>query len=202
MATFNLAITSDADDGHEADGTDWLDREAEGYSQGEYFSVLQTNNPATDRLAAVRFVSTGIPQGATITSATLTLTITAAVSADPTDSVLLVTGDDVDDSPALSASHRPSSGWTNTTATATANNMAVGPLEIDVTTIVQEIVNRPGFAGGAIAFKLGISGSDTYWDINFADYDADTLATVAQLDVITEEGGGATPKRLMLLGVG
>jgi hypothetical protein len=197
MATFNLAITSDADDGHEADGTDWLDREAEGYSQGEYFSVLQTNNPSTDRLAAVRFVSTGIPQGATITSATLTLTITAAVSADPTDSVLLVTGDDVDDSPALSASHRPSSGWTNTTATATANNMAVGPLEIDVTTIVQEIVNRPGFSGGAIAFKLGISGSDTYWDINFADYDADTLATVAQLDVITAEGGGTGRGRLI-----
>lgn len=190
MATYNLAITSDADDGHEEGGTDWLDREAEGYPVGEFFSVLQTNNAASDRLGALRFQSTGIQQGETISSATLTITLTAAESADPTDAVLLVTGDDVDDSPALSDTHRPSSGWNDTTATATANNLAIGEVEVDVTAIVQEIVNRPGFSGGAISFKLGFSGSDTYWDINVADYDADTLATVATLDVITEEVGG------------
>lgn len=192
MATYNLAIASDADDGHEQDGTDWMDRAAEGYPSGEYFSVLQTNNPASDRLGAIRFPATGIPQGATITSATLTLAITAVTSVDATNSVLLVTGDDVDNSPALSGTHRPSSGWTNTTATATANGLAIGDKAIDVTSIVQEIVNRAGFSGGAIAFKLGLSGSDTYWDVNFADYDADTLASVATLDVITDEGGGSS----------
>lgn len=189
MATFNLEITSDADDGHESEGV-WDDRNAEGYSQGEFFSVYQSGNAATDRLAALRFPATGIPQGATITSATLTINITVATSADPTDAVLLVTGDDVDNSPALSDTHRPSSGWTNTTATATENNLAVGATAIDVTSIVQEIVNRPGFAGGALAFKLGFSGSDNYWEINVTDYDADTLANVATLDVITAEGGG------------
>lgn len=201
MATYNLSITSDADDGHEDGGTDWLDRIAEGYSQGESFSVYQSDNPATDRLGAVRFAATGISQGETVTSATLTLEVTFVSSIDAANSVLLVTGDDVDDSPALSATHRPSSGWTNTTATATANNLALGPVEVDVTDIVQEIIDRPGFAGGAISFKLGFSGSDTYWEINVADYDADTLATVATLDVITAEAGGS-PKRLMLLGVG
>jgi len=197
MATYNLAITSDADDGHENGGTTWLDKVAEGYADGEFFSVLQTDNAATDRLGAVRFASTGIGQGETVTSATLTLTLTSVTSIDATNSVLLVTGDDVDDSAALGASHRPSSGWTDTTATATANNLAVGEVEVDVTTIVQEIIDRPGFAGGAISFKLGFSGSDTYWDINIADYDADTLSTVAQLDVITEEGGGGIVVKAM-----
>jgi hypothetical protein len=188
MATFNLAIADDADDGMESEGTDWLDRDAEGYSQGEYFSILQTNNAATDNIGALRFPATGIPQGSTISSATLTITVTTATSIDAANSVLLVTGDDVDNSPALSSSHRPSSGWTNTTATATKASLATGAQAINVTTIVQEIVNRAGFAGGAIAFKLGFSGSDTYWELNVADYDADTLASVATLVVITAEG--------------
>jgi hypothetical protein len=201
MATYNLSITSDADDGHESNGTTWDARDAEGYPVGEYFGVLQTNNAASNRIAAVRFPSTGIPQGSTISSATLTLQCTVATSVDATNSVLLVTGDNVDDSAALSGTHRPSSGWSNTTATATKNGLAVGAVAITVTSIVQEIVNRAGFAGGAIAFKLGVSGSDTYWDVNFADYDADTLASVATLVVTTPDGGG-TPKRLLLLGVG
>lgn len=201
MATYSLSITSDADDGQENEGTDWLDKVAEGYPDGEFFSVLQTGSAATDRIGALRFQSTGIPQGSTISSATLTINITAATNADPTDAVLLVTGDDVDDSPALSSTHRPSSGWTNTTATATENNLAVGATAIDVTSIVQEIVNRPGFAGGAISFKLGFSGSDNYWELNISDYDADTLANVATLVVITPDAGG-TPKRMLLLGVG
>lgn len=188
MAVYNLEIASDADDGHESEGV-WDDRNAEGYSQGEFFSVYQSGNASTDRLGALRFPSTGIPQGATITSATLTINITVATSADPTNAVLLVTGDDVDNSPALSNTHRPSSGWTNTTATATENNLAAGATAIDVTSIVQEIVDRPGFSGGAIAFKLGFSGSDNYWELNITDYDADTLANVATLDVITAEGG-------------
>lgn len=189
MATYNLSIASDADDGHETDGTTWDDRAAEGYPSGEFFAVLQSNNPASDRLAAVRFPATGIPQGSTISSATLTLQITVATSCDPTNAVLLVTGDDVDDSAALSGTHRPSSGWTNTTATATKSGLAVGACAIDVASIVQEIVNRAGFAGGAIAFKLTLSGSDTYWEINVADYDADTLASVATLVVVTPDGG-------------
>lgn len=189
MATYNLSITSDANDGHEDGGTDWFDRVAEGYAAGEYFSVYQSGSAATDRLGALRFPATGIPQGSTISSATLTINVTVANSIDATNSVLLVTGDDVDDSPALSGTHRPSSGWTNTTATATKNNLAVGSQQINVASIVQEIVDRPGFAGGAIAFKLGFSGSDTYWELNISDYDADTLANVATLVVVTPDGG-------------
>lgn len=201
MATYNLSITNDADDGHETEGTTWEDRAAEGYAVGEFFGVMQTGNAATDRLGAVRFRATGIGQGETVTSATLTLQCTVATDIDATNSVLLVTGDDVDDSPVLSDTHRPSSGWTNTTATATKNALAVGAVAIDVTTIVQEIINRAGFAGGAISFKLGFSGSDTYWDTNFVDYDADTLATVATLQVITADGAAGV-KRMLLMGVG
>jgi hypothetical protein len=197
MATYNLSITSDADDGHEESGTDWFDRDAPGYSQGEFFSVYQSGSAATDRLGALRFPSTGISQGETITSATLTINVTAVTSIDATNSVLLVTGDDVDNSAALSSSHRPSSGWTNTTATATKNNLAVGAQQIDVTSIVQEIVDRAGFAGGAIAFKLTLSGSDNYWELNIADHDADTLATVATLVVVTPDGGAAGRSRLI-----
>lgn len=196
MAVYNLSITADANDGMESEGTDWFDRNAEGYSQGEFFSILQSNNPATDNVGALRFPATGITQGETITNATLTINLTVATSCDPTNAVLLVTGDDVDDSPALSSTHRPSSGWTNTTATGTKNNLAVGAQAIDVTSVVQEIVNRAGFAGGAIAFKLTFSGSDTYWELNVADYDADTLATVATLVVTTPDGSTILPQMM------
>lgn len=192
MATYNLSITSDADDGFELEGSDWLDRNEPGYSSGEWFAVLQTGSPANNRIGALRFPATGIPQGSTISSATLTINIAVATSADPANAVLLVTGDDVDDSPALSSTHRPSLGWTDTTATGTANNLAVGPVAINVTSVVQEIVNRPGFSGGAIAFKLGHTGSDTYWDLNVVDYDPNTLASVATLVVTTPDGGGSS----------
>ena len=194
MAEYNLSIIADADDGHETGGTLWVDRADEGYSSGEFFTIRRDDGaPETASLGALRFQNLPVSQGATITSATLTVEIAAIGGNDPTTAILTVTGDDVDDAAALGDTHRPSSGWTDTTAVANANGLAAGPLQIDVTSIVQEIVSRVGWqSGNSIAFKLTPTGDDTYWAVNIADYDADTTATVATLDVITADSGSST----------
>lgn len=185
MATYNLTVTSDADDGDENNGTTWNDQTSEGYPAGERFRVRVDG---ADMLrGAVRFVSTGIPQGAVVDEATLTINIRFVNSIDAVNSVITIIGDDADNSGAFGAGHRPSSGWTDTTATVNVAGLATGDRAIDVTAIVQEIVDRPGF-GGNIAFKLVPTGSDTYWSAEIADYDSDTAATKPRLDVITLEG--------------
>lgn len=194
MTILNLSITDDADDGHETGGT-WETRTSV-YSTGEFFQVRRSGG-ATTHHGGLRFQGVTIPQGSTINSATLTVVGREPTSIDATNSVLLVVGDDVDNSGAIGASHRPTSGWTDTTATATKNGLAAGDNTIDVTSIVQEIVNRAGWSSGnAISFRLGTSGSDTYWYLNIYDYDADTLANVATLDI---DYGAAAVKKLKLL---
>lgn len=198
MATFNLTVDADIDDGDENNGTTWNDQTSEGYPAGERFRVRVDGGDVLR--GAVRFVSTGVPQGATIVSADLTINISFVNSIDAVNSVITVIGDDVDNSGAFGAGHRPSSGWTDTTATVNVAALATGDRVIDVTAIVQEIVNRASF-GGNIAFKLVPTGSDTYWSVEVRDYDADTMATRARLDIVTADAT-ARRQRMALLGVG
>ena len=115
----------------------------------------QTGLPATQKaMAGLRFQDVRVPQGVTITSATLDLRVGNAVD---DDSRIDIVGEDVDDSPAFTdgdgaLSARASAGnvtsevkdfteadpWTPSAATKTA----------DVTAVVQEIINRDGWCGG------------------------------------------------------
>lgn len=192
MAVLNLTIAADADDGQEEAGTTWNDRTDEGYYTGEVFGVQADTTPSEVKRGALRFTGVTIAQGTVLTSAILTFRLTGGNSLDATNSVITITGDDVDNSAALSSSHRPSSGWTNTTATVTKNGLSTTGIDytVDITTIVQEIIDRAGWASGnSLSLKLEPTGSDTYWSARIADYDADTSLTKARLAITTPDAG-------------
>jgi hypothetical protein len=94
---------------------------------------------------------------------------------------------------AFSNSHiPPSTNWTLSTASASVNGLSVARQSADVADIVQELVDLGGWASGDnIAFGIYMDGSDTYWQVQIADYDADTSATVATLEIDYTEGGSA-----------
>ncbi|MES9841234.1 MAG: hypothetical protein ABW134_11830 [Candidatus Thiodiazotropha endolucinida] len=194
MAEINLSIASSAEDGH-YNGTDWQERTGT-YAAHHYFEVGEQSG--TETLGGVRFTGVTIPQGTTITSATLTGVIQSPGVGGASKSIQLdVFGDDVDNAPAWSASSHPGSGFTDTTASA---NVTLGsgtrdtddPVAWDVTTIIQELINRGGWSSGnAVRFKIERnSGSATYNEVRFYDYDTDTLANVFTLDIVYPNGGG------------
>ena len=111
----------------------------------------------------LRYQDVDIPQGATITSASITFTRQAAGSGSP---ILVFTGHAVDDTPVFvhestdaGITSRPTTSasvdwstpaWTTTTITTP-----------DLAAIVQEIVDRPGWASGnALGFTITSPNSD------------------------------------------
>jgi hypothetical protein len=92
--------------------------------------------------AGLRFQTVAVPQGATIDSATLTINVIAQAGTPN----LTVYGDDVDDAPAWANPSSRIKDITKTTASANVVNPGTGLEAINVQSIVQEIVNRVGWA--------------------------------------------------------
>lgn len=196
MATVQVSITAEADDGHyQESDTTWTDRTGEGYAHGEFFNVSANTGGGDSKWGALRFNNITVPQGTTITSATLRVYNYAAPAYTDASTTIRVFGDDVDNSAALSGSHHPQSGWTNTTAyTDWEINGMSGEEEIDVTSIAQEIINRGSWSSGnSMSFNLDpeAEGSDGYFITYLADYDADTDANeIARLTIVYPDAGG------------
>ena len=138
-----------------------------------------------------RFQTVDVPQGATVSSATLTIRV-SVISGTPTVSIY---ADDVDDAPAWGASSRPSSGFTKTTAqTDITSAIGTGLKAIDVTAIVQEIVDRAGWTNNNDirfgAFNTKASGSDQHFTVQMYE---NAGTDEAQLDITYTAGTTATP---------
>lgn len=124
--------------------------------------LYSTGGTTVDQLTGLRFSSVDIPQGATITNARLILTPTATQSGGTTPS-WVVRGEDSDDAATFTNNSGDISGRDTTTTSVTwstpdttANVAVTSP---DLTSVVQEIVNRGSWCGGnAMAFVIG-SGS-------------------------------------------
>lgn len=135
-----------------------------------------------------RFQTVAIPQGATITSATLTIDIMQTFK--PT--TIEVYADDVDDAPVWSLGSRIRD-ITKTTAFKSISPTATGFYPIDVVGIVQEIVDRPGWASGN-NIRFGMfptpppDGDD--YTIEIAAFEHATR-TEAQLEIEYEEAAAA-----------
>jgi len=100
-----------------------------------------TDINASGDLIAVQFDSVQVQQGETITAATLYVE-----STDNDGGRVITQGDDSDNATALSAGTNDISGRTRTTASVEVEMTAIGTKAIDVTTELQEIVNRGGWA--------------------------------------------------------
>ena len=152
--TLNVAVTGGQDDAEE---------DAAG-AVGLGSSDLELVQESTIQTVGIRFNGLSLPQGATITSAYIQFT------ADETDSVatnLVVEGHAVDNAPVFLASTNNISARSKTAASvawapqAWSAVGAAGAAErtADLSPVVQELVDRPGWSGGnSIAFIVTGSG--------------------------------------------
>lgn len=196
MATFDLTLpdttAGDADDGEENQtaGT-WNSKITTAYPQGQYFTV-GNKIAGNDYNGGVRFENITIPNSATISSATLRLGYESNVSTQN----ITVYGDAVDSAAAWSNTSRPSSGFTNTTASASTTSPTAGPtFDITITSIVQELVNRAGWASGNnMRFAIFHDAAASYGArILFEDVDVGTGDTLQRPElIVTYSAGGAT----------
>lgn len=159
---------------------------------------------------AMRFTGVTIPQGATINSATLQMrgysdysapggrTIKFWVSAQAADNAGALSSTAGD----LNTTARPRTtaalAWNQPNVTFNVWNTA------DVTSIVQEIVNRAGWASGNAIVIIVDTHEDTTtneWQ-EYSSYDNGSTSA-PKLDIDYSTGGGGGPvKKLALLGVG
>lgn len=141
--TINLAIVNVDDDAHDNNGS--LQTGNNTVASGHI-----TTPVTTEATAGFRFRNVNVPQGANISSATLTVEITNVIGSPNQD----VMGVDEDDA-AVWDGNVPS-GAATTTASTNVMPGSTGSFPIDVTAQVQEIVNRAGWSpGNAMAFILG-----------------------------------------------
>jgi hypothetical protein len=135
--TLSLTVGSSADDS------------AESASSGSQFRTSDhVMNATFTSHGAARFNNVTVPVGATITSATLSL----ATGAKTGDINLDVLAEDVDDSPALGTGTNELSNKTLTTATVlwtgTAASTDTYNDSPDISSVIQEIVDRAGWTSG------------------------------------------------------
>lgn len=172
--TYTVAASSD--DGHEHGSTSTITEQ-----------WVEAGNHSQALTGACRFLSVAIAQGATITSAILSMTAQASYSTANTISVIAY-AEDVDDAATLTTAEDNIEGRTRTTANSGAKNIQSVTLNAvytwDVTTAVQEVINRGGWASGNDLCILLVDNSSTTdeWQ-SFWSYDGDT-AKAPRLDII------------------
>ncbi len=182
MSIYNATITASSDDARETGGSVAL--------TGANIT-FQANN----HYGGLRFVNVTIPQGSTINSATLTVTLPSGSFDDPN---LTIWAHDTDDAPTFTTGASDVSGRAATTATTTwaATNLGTGAkTSPSLAGVIQEIINRPGWAGGNdLALILKGNATDAF-RFNAQDGGGADYATL-NIDYTTG-GGGGQPARTM-----
>jgi len=131
-------------------------------------SIFRTQNYvrifAPNEHGYMRFPNITIPQGSTITEAYMQVVQFANATGTRT---ITIAGNDVDDAPQVETAAQ---GQALVQTSATVDTVSVAQSEgatyvtDDLSTIVQEIVNRPGWASGnALAFELWIDDGIRWW---------------------------------------
>lgn len=150
-------ITANTDDGQEIAGS-WTDN-------GTTISVGLAGGSVVH--CATRFLAINTTAGLVVTTATLRLNFESS-NGTATNFHAKLLGDDVDDCAALGTTHRPTSGWTDTAATLDYDPSSYPSadtfVEFNVATIIQEILDRAGWATGndiCLAVKDDTSGANT-----------------------------------------
>lgn len=170
----SFTITAGAQDGTEFITDEFTESSVTVAGDGE--DLFFFNNA----MAYWSFPSVNIPQGATIASANLAIRTGDAQGTPFTNFV--VAGNAAAD-PALPSDSVLPSAWSATTATQTVtiSSTPAAVNNIDVTAIVQEIVNLGGYTGNRMQFR-GAFNPNTGRVVQFLDYD-DSPAFAAVLTV-------------------
>lgn len=181
MTLFNKRVSASNDDAIE-------NRSNGSVSRAGNIEISSTYNPA-----GVRFTNVTIPKNATIDSATLNVYVSSSSVDEPN---LYIYGQAVDNAGEFLNATNDISSRTKTTAKTTWYVASPGTgtgskTSPDITAVIQEIVNRAGWASGnaLVLIFVDISGSN----FRFRSWDTDT-ATAAELTVnYTVSGGGGDP---------
>lgn len=181
MATFNAAITQSADDARETGSGTVSITNAYVWSQ------------STNDYIGLRFQSVTIPQGSTINSAYLTVYL----GNDADDPDLLIWCQDADDTAAFTTTNDDISGRTKTTASVAWQDTNLGYSQQvqtpDLKTIVQEVIDRPGWtSGNSIAFIL--LGQTAAYDFVMAAWDSSDPEAELDIDYTAPGAAAAKPK--------
>lgn len=176
MTTLNLQVSASSDDAFEnAVGTVTTNGTTMVFNNAGYW-------------IGYRFTNVTIPQGATINMATLSYYVTSTTRDDNEQDVY---GNDVDDAATFTTAASNISSRTLTTAktTVSADSVGVGFYAVDVTAIVQEIIDRAGWASGNDLALL----MDALTGVNLAPDTYDNVAAnAAKLDIDYSAGLSAT----------
>ena len=182
MATFSTKIVAGADDGSTDSGSSTLNITAPTIIVG---TLGGTQN------AFLRYPAVTIPQGATITAATLTFKAAFTVSSLPAFTIYL---NNVDNATAPTT-YAGFNALALTTTSATyimptwiVNNTYVSS---DISSVIQEVINRPGWSSGnalmALVYEASTGGSQYR---QFYAYETSAADSVA-LDITYTVGGTA-----------
>jgi hypothetical protein len=151
-----------------------------------YTSIRAYNSFGYTGSCGVRFQTVNVPNASTITSATLTLRYTEAPSGSVT-----VYGIDTDDLAAFSNAASINSAPQTTASAVFSGGSSGADKSVDVTSIVQEIVNRAGWvANNDMGFVWPAPGSGN--SIGAQAYDGSSTLC-ARLSITYAAAGGAVP---------
>ena len=178
MTTLNLQVAASADDAFE------------NAASAMTLTGAAISLAAAGQWGGLRFLNVTVPNAATVNTATLQIYIASTSN----DNVYLdAYGEDVDDAATFTTSAANISGRTLTTAKTPigSSNVGAGWYSINVTSAVQEIINRAGWASGNdLAIILDAL---TSVDVQLRTWDHDT-ALAAKLDIDYTAAAGATTK--------
>lgn len=177
MVTFGpYAVQASGDDGHFQPGAATI------FSSSGAILKANSDTLASNRYTAFfRFDTVDVPAGATITDAYLTVTCVSTGVDDPN---LTIMGVDADD-PAAPTNDTEGDALARTTATVEWIATGVGDSGVNtpsITTIVQEIVDRGGWATGQAMQFLLEGNDDSAITCRFDSYDNTTGIATLTID--------------------
>lgn len=212
MTTLNLQVNASANDAHAGSINNDSGRSV---ASGAAISSL-TDNPVSpgshggnnEHSLGCRFTSVTIPNAATISSATFILTAQASYDASPNTVSFLVSAEAADNPVAFatagaagaslraSGAASPPGNRPRTTAVSSAWNQTTVVVDteysIDVTSVIQEIVNRAGWvSGNAIVILVDTNTTTTLseWQ-DYYSFNGDAAkAPKLNIEYTTSSGG-------------
>lgn len=180
MATFSTSIAASSDDAMQAASTVTLTDTKIGHYWSNYWVGL-------------RFTNVTIPAGATITAATIDVSV-ASTSYDDPD--LRIYGEATDDATTFTTASNDISGRTRTTAYTTWTDTGIGTgykTSPDFKAVIQEIIDRGGWSSGNDIALILDAQSNTQFD--FRSYNDGTAHPSITIDY-TEPSGGIAAKSM------
>lgn len=189
MTTLNLQVGAGNDDAHESGISTAFNAVA------ATVDIRANSSGSSRRNGGFRFTNVTIPPGSTISAATISIWPTSA-SFD--DMLADWYADDVDNAADFAASATVT-GRTRTTATVlwSADSIGSGAFvsSPDLAAVIQEVIDRAGWASGNALVILAIGRSSATKNANAESYDS-TPAHAAKLDITyTAPAGSAAAVR-------